>query len=365
VADNREPLRSIHAGLGGRGRTHLKAAVGGGFWRPVAFVDPDPEALRKAREVVDVPESACFARLEDALAAVPADAVTVTAWPAAHAGLITTALAAGKHVLTEKAFTPEFDAAVRCVAEAERRDRKLMVVQNARLFPAMRTLRRLVGEQTYGPLGFFHMTFYKSRGAPYGRPNARIPQMHLWEQAVHELDTILGVVQQPLTRVVARSFNPVWCDWPSESSALVIADFNPGVSGAYVATSDARAAGFDFRLECASAALVAGRATGPIRVLFGPSNRREETLPVDAPDVRGFEDHPYARAALEGRLDVAADQVDALANLRIYRDFYDYIVDGMEPESSGRRNLDTIRFVEAVRRSSESGLPISLSDLDR
>src|SRR5919201_5946554 len=150
MTKRREPLRSIHAGLAGRGRTHLKAAMGSGSWRPVALVDPDPEALRLARAVAELPESACFARLEDALAAVPADEVTVTAWPSAHAELIMTALAAGKHVLTEKAFTPGLAAAVDCVAEAERRDRKLMVVQNARLFPTMRTLRRLVAVQRYG-----------------------------------------------------------------------------------------------------------------------------------------------------------------------------------------------------------------------
>src|SRR4051812_14911139 len=106
MANGREPLRSIHAGVAGRGRTHLKAAIGCGLWQPVALVDPDPEALRQARAVASLPDSACFARLEDALAAVPADEVTVTAWPAAHAGLIMATLAAGKHVLTEKAFTP-------------------------------------------------------------------------------------------------------------------------------------------------------------------------------------------------------------------------------------------------------------------
>jgi predicted dehydrogenase len=252
---------------------------------------------------------------------------------------------------------------VRCVAEAERRDQRLMVVQNARLYPHARTFRRLVAEQRYGPLGLFHMTFYKSRGAPYGHPGARIDQMHLWEQAVHELDTILSVVQQPLRRVYARSFNPVWCDWPSESSALVIADFDPGVSGAYVATSDARANGFEFRLECAEAALVsADRRTPFIEVHFGPRDRRVEQLRVDTPDVRGFEQHPLAQAALAGDLGPNGTHADPLANMRIYRDLHEYIVDGKEPESSGRRNLDTIRFVEAAQRSSEAGQAIDLTE---
>ena len=47
----REPLSRVHAGVGGRGRTHLRAAIGSGYWCPVALVDPDPAALKQARAV--------------------------------------------------------------------------------------------------------------------------------------------------------------------------------------------------------------------------------------------------------------------------------------------------------------------------
>jgi predicted dehydrogenase len=49
--------------------------------------------------------------------------------------------------------------------------------------------------------------------------------------------------------------------------------------------------------------------------------------------------------------------------MTIYRDFFEYIVAGIEPESSGRRNLETIRFVEAAQRSSETGSPVHPSEL--
>lgn len=366
MRDGGNALRSIHVGIGGRGAVHLRAAIEGGSWRPVALVDPDTRALARGREVTGLPEKACYPTLEAALDATPSDAVVVTTSPAAHAALILTSLAAGRHVLTEKAFTIGLVDAERCVAEAERRHRKLMVVQNARLYPMARTLRRLVAEQRYGPLGLFHMTFYKARGRPYGHPNSRVLQMHLWEQGVHELDTILSVVQQPLQRVWGRSLNPVWCDWPSESTALAIADFEGGVSGTYTSTSDARAPGFEFRLECAEAALISNeRKALAIRVHFGPGNRREETIAVDTPEVRGFEHHPLAKAALAGDLvedTPNGDGVDQLANMKIYRDLREYIVHGVEPESSGRRNLETIRFVEAVQRSSELGRAIDVSD---
>jgi len=46
--------------------------------------------------------------------------------------------------------------------------------------------------------------------------------------------------------------------------------------------------------------------------------------------------------------------------VRIYRDFAAYLTADREPESSGRRNLDTIRFLDAVQRSTEEGRPVEL-----
>ena len=353
-----EPLRSIHVGVGTRGKTHVRASLDSDYWQPVALVDVVPDYLAAAREMTGLPESACFTTVEDALAAVESDAVIVASPVTLHAAQIMAGLQADRHVLTEKCFTVRFADAERCVAEAAQRDRKLMVVQNARLQAPMRTLRRLVAEERYGPLGLFMMNFYKARGRAYN-PS---PHMHLWQQGVHELDTILSVVQRPLRRVWGLSNNPAWCDWSSESTFQAIAEFDGGVSGTYLGTSNARASGFEFRLECAEAAVIAGdRSGGGIRVQYGPQDRREETVPLDAPDVRGFEAHPAAQAALAGG-ERPRDSA-GLHELLIYRDFAEYITQGKEPESSGKRNLETMGFVEAVQRSTELGRPMEVAEL--
>ncbi|MDE2993270.1 MAG: hypothetical protein OXU67_05250, partial [Chloroflexota bacterium] len=187
------------------------------------------------------------------------------------------------------------------------------------------------------------------------------PHMHLWQQGVHELDTILSVVQQPLRRVWGLSNNPAWSDWPTPCTFQAIAEYDGGVSGTYVGTSNARAGGFEFRLECAEAALIAERTAGAIRVCFGPHNQREETVPLDQPDVHGIEDHPAAQAVLGGAS--ATREHASLPDVMIYRDFYEYVAEGKEPETTGRRNLETIGFVEAVQRSTELARPIDISEL--
>src|SRR5688500_2668034 len=100
-----EPLRSIHVGVGTRGKSHVRAALECGYWRPVALVDVVPDYLSAAREMTGLPESACFTRVEDALTAVEADAVMVATPVTLHAQQILAALRAVRHVLTEKCFT--------------------------------------------------------------------------------------------------------------------------------------------------------------------------------------------------------------------------------------------------------------------
>jgi predicted dehydrogenase len=304
------------------------------------------------------PAAACFARLEDALAAVQSDAIVVASPVVHHAAQIMAALQAGRHVLTEKCFTVGLAEAERCVAEAARRGRRLMVVQNWRRTPPARTLRRLVAEERYGPPGLFLLSYFKARGAPY-HPS---PHMHLWQMAVHELDTILAVLQRPLSRVWGLSNHPAWCDWPSPSTAQVIAEFGGQVSGTYLGTSNARAESFEFRVECAEAAVVADDPLdgGRLRLLWGPRARREEAVPLDPPDVRSLERHPVA-AALRAGATVERGAWSGFFDTQIYRDLAEYIVEGTEPETSGRRNLETMRFVDAVQHSTEEGRPISLS----
>jgi predicted dehydrogenase len=316
-----------------------------GYWRPVGLVDVVPEYLAAAREVTGLPESACFTSIEAALEAVDSDAVAIASPVVYHAPQILASLRAGRHVLTEKCFTTSIEDAEDCVAEAAQRHRKLLVVQNARLAAVPRTLRRLIAEEKYGPLGLFLMSFFKPRGNPYNRT----PHMHLWQQGVHELDTMLGVVQRPVVRVWGLSNNPAWCDWPSESTVQAMLECQDRVSGTYVSTSNARGDGFEFRLECAEAALVAPRSGGTIQVLWGPRNRHAEEIAVDPPDTRGLEHHPAVQRVLAG--EPSERGAGSLVDLQIYRNFYEYIMEGDEPESSGRRNLETIRLLDAIVRS--------------
>lgn len=331
-----DPRRVIMVGVGRRGASWVKAFTAVPEWEPVALVDVDPQLLDAASEATGVPERACFSSLTPALKAVEADAVSVVVPAHLHAQFIDEALRADRHVLVEKPFTTSLPIAERLVALAARRKRTLLITQTARYGRLVRTLQRLVAEEVYGPLGFMTYVYHKARSEPY----PHMEHMHLWGQGVHELDAMCAIAGRPVHRVMGRSVMAPWSDWPSESLAEALLTFGPRhdrpgapdrAYGTYVGTSEARAAGSLFRLECRDAALVAERSGKSIQVIRG---KETEQL--------GLDELPYE----------STDQ--HLAQL-----FDRAITTGEEPETSGRRNLATMRLCDAIIRSGETGRAIT------
>lgn len=77
---------------------------------------------------------------------------------------------------------------------------------------------------------------------------------------------------------------------------------------------------------------------------------------MDALDTDGRQHHPTAAAVKAG--DEKASE--RLIDLQIYRDLYEYVVEGTEgtePESTGKENVHTIRLLDAIQRSSERRQP--------
>lgn len=340
------PLRVIMAGVGQRGASWVEAFAALDGWRPVALVDLDQSFLAAAREATGLTEKESFSSLADALARVEADTVSVVVPARLHAELIERALLAGKHVLVEKPFTTSLVDAERLTRLAAERERVVLVTQTARYARVSRTLQRLVAEERYGPLGFMTMTYHKPRPEPY--PYSE--HIHLYAQGVHELDTLCAIAGRPLWSVYGRSVRPSWSTWPSESFAEAMLTFGPradkpdraGPTGqpdlvyaTYSGTSEARAPGYSFRLECAEAALVAGRGGGSIQAIRG---RSSDDIALD---------------------ELGYDNVDQ----HLARLFHQAITagrGGAELETGARRNLETMRLTDAIIRSTETGQAVDL-----
>lgn len=324
-------IRAIFVGVGGRGRSHLNAWIDHPRLNLTGLVDINPQFLDDARNATGLPRGATFTSLATALAAVDADAVVVVTHAQLHARFIREALAAGKHVMVEKPLACSLADAEDLVDLAKRSDRKIMVTQQIRYLSAERTLRRLIAAEEYGRAGFGHYVNYKARGSPYPASE----HMQLWQMAIHELDALLAMIDRPVTRVFAREFQPPWGNWASESTISAVLQFADGPTISYLSSSDSRAWGFEFRLECEHGALIhrAMRLGGEGK-LTAATRDGEISLALD----RGLDN----RMATRGMADL----------------FAGYLLDDIEPEVSGERNLATLRLCDAIIRSSQSGQEI-------
>ncbi|MBM4436348.1 MAG: Gfo/Idh/MocA family oxidoreductase [Actinobacteria bacterium] len=334
-------LRTVQVGIGTRGVPHLKAQLAQPQrFRVVGLVDVVDQYFSPAHALTGLPPSAGFRSLSDALAAVDCDAVSIVAPAMLHAKFIDEALGAGKHVLVEKPFTMALQDAERAVATARAKGLKLVVLQNDRLMEQHRWMRQAVADGRYGSIGTVAMLHYKARGKPYNLT----PHMHLWQQGSHQLDTILAIVQKPPRRVQAVSKNPGFSTWPTASYFFAIIEFDGPVVASYAGASDARSNAYHLRVECAQAALVytaasAGSPDGGLTVVpFQPGVPQPSFQRIDLPKP----DMP---------------KIDAL----IYERFWRAVVHDEANESAGHLNMDTVRVMDAIQRSTESGQPVTIA----
>ena len=346
-----EKLKSIHLGAGGRGLSHVSGYMASPYWDVVAVVDRLPERLEVARQRTGIDEKLCYTDFAEAVNSTGADAVIAVGEASLHTGMIRLALDAGKHVVTEKPFTIDLGEAEGIVETAEEKKLCLMVAHNHRYVQTFRTMRRLLDEGRYGRTGYAMLYHTKSRGGPY----RTMPHMHLWDQGSHNIDTLVSVLPAPVKRVYGKSFHPTWSDWPSPSTMVATIEFEDGLIAQVLSTSDSRvpkpypkgASDFFFRVDCEKGSLATlgywhppgGRliaTEGWQRGVEYPGDPEGDELPLDPPEP----DTPHWYEA------------------EMAHDFYKYILDGVEPEISGRKNLKVIRILDAIIRCSETGKAI-------
>jgi scyllo-inositol 2-dehydrogenase (NADP+) len=113
----------------------------GGF-EVAAIVDRRPERSQEAAEKLGIPRHAGAESVGELDFAEEIDAITCGTAPFAHHRVIGSALAAGKHVLTEKPFTMTVEEGEELVSLAREQGKVLAVVHNFQFARSVERLRR-------------------------------------------------------------------------------------------------------------------------------------------------------------------------------------------------------------------------------
>jgi predicted dehydrogenase len=320
--------RVIVVGLGGRGRDWVRTVRSHPRFELAACVDVDAAVLGEAVKALELPREACFAQLDEALGHVRADAVIVATSIEHHVAPVRAAVDRGLGVLVEKPFTLSLEDAAQLVRRAAEARTPLLVGQNSRYLRVHRAVKRVLASGRLGRLGLVMTQHYR----PYDDvpPSlAGLPDHLLWQGAVHHLDALRFVIGREATAVMAHSFALPWAPGAPGSSLQALIDFDGGVRAAYCGSYHTRGHEFFERGQEFYQRFVGERGTMHVfhRWILVCERGRWPRLVRRGP-------RPYTEERL------LLDQLDAALGR------------GVEPESSGRENLNTIALLEACAISS-------------
>ncbi|KRA55913.1 Gfo/Idh/MocA family protein [Devosia sp. Root635] len=222
--------KAVLAGAGAMSRKWLDAIRTIGGVDIVGIVDIYPaNAEKRAEEQGIAPEIGTD--LKAMLARLTPDIVLDVAIPAARHEIVSTALAAGAHVLSEKPMAETMEQARDLVARARAADRLHVVVQNRRYLAQLRRIRRLVASGAIGELTAIHCDFFLD--PHFGGFREQMAHVLLLDMAIHTFDAARFVADDAASSVYAEEWNPAGSWYREGSSALASFRFAGGAVFTY------------------------------------------------------------------------------------------------------------------------------------
>jgi predicted dehydrogenase len=326
-------------GLGPRGREWVGEVQAHRSYELAACADVDPEARRTADLGPDVPHERRFTQLDDALDAVPCDAVIVATSIGRHTEPCEIALSRGLGVLVEKPFTLRLDEAVKLVGLAEAHAVPLLVAQTYRYTDSQRAIRRILHDGQLGRVGMVASHYYNSTSQLH--PSlASIRNSVLWGHAIHHLDALSYVLGQRITGVTASSFTAPWGRLPDGASMQALLTMDGGAHAVYSATYE---------------------SSGHELFRWGPQYHQRfvgerATLHVFRRWLVLRERGKRPRLLRRGPRQAGPESI-------LLDELQHALADGETPESNGRANLQTVAAMEACLRSASEGCWVNPQEL--
>lgn len=222
--------RAVLTGAGAMSRKWLEAIKAVGGVEIVGIVDINPaNAEARAAEQNINPEIGTD--LKTMLDKLTPEIVLDVAIPAVRHGIVSTALAAGAHVLSEKPMAETLDQARDLVARAEAAGRLHVVIQNRRYLAQLRRIRRFVASGAIGEITGVHCDFFLD--PHFGGFREQMPHVLLLDMAVHTFDAARFVIDDAATSVYAEEWNPAGSWYERDASAFVSFRFSQGAVMTY------------------------------------------------------------------------------------------------------------------------------------
>jgi predicted dehydrogenase len=344
-------VRVVQVGLGSWGSGWLDVLARAAGVDLVGVADVAPAARRRAQDRFRFRSGQVFESLDRALDETDADAVVVATPPGSHHDLAAAALERGRHVLTEKPLATTMADARALVGAARRADRVLMVSQNYRFQPQVRTARRLVASGRLGRLVHLELTcrLDTRRGFPPGdfRYGMRYP--FLLDMAIHHVDMIRAVTGQDAAQIYCRSWPVPDSPYAHHPAAAALMTLSEGTTVTYLGDWAARGRrtsnNGEWELLGERGRLTWARGSHPGALDDG-----------DLSWSQADEDGDVVREHVD-LVDLPPADVDVDGSLQAFRRA---VEDGAPAETSAADNIRSLAMVLACVESIETGAPVDV-----
>lgn len=265
--------------------------------------------------------------------------------PAVRHGIVSTALEAGAHVLSEKPMAETLDQARDLVAKAKAAGRLHVVIQNRRYLAQLRRIRRLIASGAIGEVTGIHCDFFLD--PHFGGFREQMPHVLLLDMAVHTFDAARFLADDAAVSAYAEEWNPKASWYERDSSALASFRFSRGSVMTYRGSWCAPG----LRTSWESAWRITG-TEGSILWDGADDIRAERSRPPEPgkllPDTQVLE-----IPALD-----PADRIGG--HMGVISDFLAAVNGGPVPETVGSENIKSLAMVLGAIDASEQGRRVEI-----
>jgi predicted dehydrogenase len=327
--------RIIQVGVGGMGAEWTRCVAESKQWKAVAYVDINEETLYEAAKKYGIPKKHCFTSLDDAMDAAEADALLDVAPQQFRKEICRKAIERGLDVLAEKPMADSIENAKTIEACAQKHGRILMIAQNYRYQPAAQTARELVRQGALGNVGYVGVSFHK--GPRFGGYRETMPYPLLLDMSIHHFDLMRAILDSDIHSIEAVGIHAPWSWYKGDATAMAMIEMENGVAvnyfASWVSTGIDTSWNGTWRIEGSDASL-----TWENEDLFlgTPPDKKEPVKPV------------AMTCAHQARL------------LELFREALDTRI---EPETSGRRNLNSLAATYTAVRSAQERRRVTVREM--
>jgi predicted dehydrogenase len=325
-------------------RAWLEAAAKINDLEVVGLADLDISRAKGRASEFGLTDAAIASEIGELLAETKPDLLFDVVVPAARHGVVTAALGAGCHVLSEKPMAETLTQARDLVARARAAGKLHAVVQNRRYLASVRRIARFLRSGAIGEVTSVHADFFL---APhFGGFREEMAHVLLLDMAIHGFDAMRAMTGLAANGVYCREWNPADSWYRHGSSAAAIFELDHGAIFTYRGSWCANGLGTSWecqwRVVGAKGTLtwdgheniVAEIAGGGRKGLF------DEQISVVVPPL---------------------DPIDAVGgHFGVLQDFVRAVRSGKEPETVGHDNIRSLAMALGAIQSAEAGRRVEI-----